>query len=191
MWTWICLGVSSALIIFCVVVPMRSILPNLSLAIGFFGLILLLNGAKMCVTIASGAMRADIVDQELDRSGKYIPGTVTATYNFVDQLVSSFGAAIALGAVALIGFTQVMPQPTDEPTTPILAVTLTLYFGIPIIGWVLTLLAMHGYRLTREEMINVQRRVQERKDALHADLEDAETPDVPETPTIAGAPVDR
>ena len=60
-------------------------------------------------------MRADVIDYELDRSGKYLPATVTATYNIVDQIISSLGATLALGAVALIGFTTVMPQPTDSP----------------------------------------------------------------------------
>lgn len=190
-WTWVCLIVASILIVYCILVPMRDILPNLGLAIGFFGLVLVLNGAKMCVTIASGAMRADIVDQELDRSGKYIPGTVTATYNFVDQIVSSFGAAIALGAVALIGFTTVMPQPTDQPNQAILTVTLALYFGLPILGWICTLFAMRGYVLTREEMVNVQRRVADRKAALLGDPEAPAPTDLPEAPDVTGAPVTR
>ena len=45
-------------------------------------------------------MRADIVDHELDRSGKYLPGVVTATYNFIDQIVSSSSAAIVCCARA-------------------------------------------------------------------------------------------
>src|SRR5690625_1114189 len=36
-------------------------------------------GASMCITVASGAMRADIIDYELDRSGKYLPAAVSAT----------------------------------------------------------------------------------------------------------------
>ena len=42
------------------VVDMRSILGSLPLVIGFFALMLVINGAKMCVTVANGAMRADI-----------------------------------------------------------------------------------------------------------------------------------
>ncbi len=92
---------------------------------------------------------------ELDRSGKFLPAAVTATYNIVDQLISSLGAAVALGAVALIGFTEVMPQPTDGPTTAILFMTMGLFFGLPMLGWVINLLAMRGYVLDREEMIAV------------------------------------
>lgn len=169
-WTWVCTILTSLLIVFCLIVDMRAILGNVGLMVVFFGLILMLSGAKMCVTVASGAMRADIVDHELDRSGKYIPGTVTATYNFVDQIVSSSGAAIALGAVALIGYTTVMPQPNDAPNPAILMVTLALYFGLPIIGWVCTLFAMHRYKLTREEMVSVQRRIADKKAAIDEDV---------------------
>jgi Na+/melibiose symporter-like transporter len=167
-WTWTCVVLAALLTAFCLVVDMRSILGSLPLTIGFFALYLLLNGASMVVTVAAGAMRADIIDYELDRSGKFLPATVTATYNIIDQIISSLGSTLALGAVALIGFTTVMPQPTDAPTTPILLMTLLLFFGLPILGWACTLIAMRGYHLTRAEMIEVQKRVADRKAALQA-----------------------
>lgn len=166
MWSWVCIALLALMIVFCLVVDMRSILGSLPLVIGFFALMLVINGAKMCVTVANGAMRADIVDYELDRSGKYIPAVVTATYNFIDQLVSSFGATIALGSVALIGFSTVMPQPTDAPTPGILYVTLVLMFGLPLLGFLATVIAMNGYRLTKDEMVAVQRRIADRKAVL-------------------------
>lgn len=165
-WTWICLILAAVLAAFCVVIDPRSILGSLPLTIIFFLVYLLLNGASMVVTVASGAMRADIIDYELDRSGKYLPATVTATYNIVDQIISSLGSTLALGAVALIGFTTVMPQPTDSPNQAILLMTMLLFFGLPILGWVCTLFAMHGYKLDRVEMIEVQKRVANRKAAL-------------------------
>ncbi|KQZ08323.1 hypothetical protein ASD23_07700 [Agromyces sp. Root1464] len=165
-WTWICLVLAVVLTVFCLSVDMGSILASLPLTIAFFLVYLLLNGASMVVTVASGTMRADVIDYELDRTGKYLPATVTATYNIVDQIISSLGATLALGAVALIGFTTVMPQPTDSPTTPILVMSLVLFFGLPILGWACTLVAMRGYKLTRTEMIDVQKRVAERKGSL-------------------------
>ncbi|TRY16707.1 sugar transporter [Tessaracoccus rhinocerotis] len=183
-WTWACLAAAVALVVFCLAVDTRAILTSIPLMIGFFGLYLLLNGAKMCVTTASGAMRADIVDHELDRSGKYLPAVVTATYNFIDQIVSSLGAAIALGSVALIGFRTVMPQPNDGLTTSILFVTLALFLGLPVLGWVCTLVAMRGYTLTREEMIEVQRRVSDKKAAVLTGAPEAEA--VPQSVGLDG-----
>lgn len=162
-WTWICLVLAALLTIFCVAVDMRSILGSLPLTVAFFLVYLLLNGASMVVTVASGAMRADVIDYELDRSGKYLPATVTATYNIIDQIISSLGSTLALGAVALIGFNAVMPQPTDSPTTPILMMTMFLFFGLPILGWACTLIAMRGYPLDRVGMVEVQKRVAQRK----------------------------
>ncbi|MGX5696247.1 MFS transporter [Agromyces soli] len=167
-WTWICLILAVILTVFCLVVDMGSILGNLALTIGFFLVYLLLNGASMVVTVAQGAMRADVIDYELERSGKFLPATVTATYNFVDQVITSLGATLALGAVALIGFTTVMPQPTDSPSTPILLMSLALFFGLPILGWVVSLIAMRGYKLDRAEMVEVQKRVGARKATLQA-----------------------
>lgn len=164
-WTWICLILAVLLAVFCLVVDMRSILGSVALTAIFFLVYLLLNGASMVVTVAAGAMRADVIDYELDRSGKYLPASVTAAYNFVDQLISSLGSAIALGAVALIGFSTVMPQPTDSPNTSILWMTMFLFFGLPILGWVASLLAMYGYKLDRAEMVEVQKRVAVRKAA--------------------------
>ncbi|MFC3996407.1 MFS transporter [Nocardiopsis sediminis] len=167
-WTWVGLIFATLLTVFCLVVDMRSVLGSLPLTIAFFALYLLLNGASMVGTVASGAMRADIVDYELDRSGKYLPATVSATYGLIDQIISSLGSTLALGAVALIGFTTVMPQPTDAPSTPILLMTLLLFFGLPMLGSVCTLFAMRGYKLTRSEMIEVQKRVADRKSGLEA-----------------------
>src|SRR5699024_4240630 len=94
-WTWICLILATLLTVFCLLVDMSSVLSILPLTIAFVGVYLLLNGASMVITVASGAMRADIVDYELDRSGKYLPASVTATYNIIDQVISSLGPALA------------------------------------------------------------------------------------------------
>ncbi|WP_435527639.1 MFS transporter [Microbacterium aurantiacum] len=165
-WTTIALGFAVVLMVFCLVIDPRSILGSVPLTVAFFVLYLLLNGASMVVTVASGAMRADVIDYELDRSGKYLPATVIATYNIVDQVISSLGSTLALGAVSLIGFVTVMPQPTDALTTPILWMTMLLFFGLPILGWICTLIAMVGYKLDRTEMIAVQKRVAVRKAQL-------------------------
>lgn len=164
-WSMICIVLAVISIIFCSLIDMRQIPTNMPLMIGFFALLLLLNGSKMCVTTGSGSMRADIVDYELDRSGKYMPAVVTATYNFVDQIFSSLSATIAAGCVALIGFTTVMPQPTDSPTQSIFVVTMFLFYGLPILAWVCTQIAMRFNNLTKQEMISVQKRIQDKKSA--------------------------
>jgi len=167
-WSWICIGLTAASLLLCLVIDMRNILAVTFISILFFGLNLLGTGAKMVVTTANGSMRADLVDYELQRSGKYLPGVVTATYNFIDQLVTSLGSTIALGCVALIGYKSVLPQPTDEPTGAIKAVTLFLFFVLPILGWICTLFAMRKYDLTKERMVEIQKEIADTKAKLVA-----------------------
>ena len=83
----------------------------------------------MCVSTANTAFMSDLIDYELDRSGRYVPAVVTGTYSFLDKLISSFGAAIATGAVALVGYTSTVPQPGD-PATPVNFFRLTMFLDI-------------------------------------------------------------
>lgn len=170
-WTWVCMVIAVLSSAYCACIDMTKI--NIlgeggSIVIAAVFLLLLLagNGAKMCVTTANGSMRADIVDFELDRSGKYLPAVVTATYNFIDQLVTSLGATIATLSVALIGYTDSLPQPNDAPTTAIKVLSLSLYFGLPMLGWICTIFAMKGYHLDKDEMIAVQKRIAQKKAEL-------------------------
>ena len=133
-------------------------------------LTLVCNGFMMAGTTANTAFMADIIDYELDRSGKYIPAVVSGTYSLVDKIVSSFSALIATGCVALIGYTATMPQPGDTPTGAIFAVTMFLRYGLAILGWICTLLAMRTCRLGKSEMVEVQKRIGDKKAQAQAEL---------------------
>ena len=170
-WTWVSMIVTVITFAFCAVVDMRQINilgegGNIVVAAIFLLLLLAGNGSKMCVTTANGSMRADIVDYEMDRSGKYLPAVVTATYNFIDQLVTSLGATIATFSVAAIGYVDSLPQPTDAATPAIKWMALALYFGLPILGWICTIFAMKSYHLDKAEMVNVQKRIADKKAEL-------------------------
>lgn len=158
-------------IIYCYSIDMLSISQSMVPMVIFFGLLFLINAAKMAITTADTAMRSDVVDYELSRSGKYLPGVVTATYNFIDQFISSLGTTIAAVGVSLIGYVNTAPQPTDAPTPEIKAMGLFLYFGIPLLGWIIGLVAMKFYTLTRVKMIEVQKDINERKAELEAQAE--------------------
>ena len=106
----------------------------------------------------------------LDRSGRYIPAVVSGTYSLIDKLITSVAAVIATGAVALLGYTTTMPQPTDPYTSGIFWMTLAIKYGLPMLGWVITLIAMPGCPLTKEEMVNVQKRIADKKDALRHEV---------------------
>ena len=42
--------------------------------------------------------------------------------------------------------------------------------GLPIIGWIITLVAMRSCPLTKEEMVNVQKRIAEKKAAAQSEF---------------------
>ena len=132
------------------------------------------NGFAMCVTTANTAFMADIIDFELDRSGKYIPAVVTGTYSLIDKIVSSVSAAIATSCVALIGYTTTMPQPGDPDTAGVFWMTMFLRFGLAILGWICTLVAMRGCHLGKAEMADVQKRIADKKAAAKEALYEKE-----------------
>ncbi len=168
-WTYMCIYVTCAMILFFVFLHMggktRSISTAMPLMIIYVILTLAQNGTKMCVTTGNNAFMADVIDYELDRGGKYVPAVVSGVYSLIDKLVSSVSALIATSAVALIGYRETMPQPTDELTGGIFWMTISLMYGMPIIGWIVTLIAMRLCPLDKEEMVEVQKRIADKKAA--------------------------
>lgn len=168
-WTKICIVISVIMCAFFVVINPKDIAKMGAITIVYVVLTLCKNGANMCVSTANTAFMSDLIDYELDRSGRYVPAVVTGTYSFLDKLISSFGAAIATGAVALVGYTSTVPQPGDPATPAIFWLTMFLTFGLSIIGWICTLAAMKFCKLNKAEMVEVQKRIATKKEALKAE----------------------
>ena len=110
-------------------------------------------------------MKADLVDYEYERSGNYFPAVLTGVYSFVDKIVTSFASALAMVCIALVGYTATVPQLGDQATWPIFWIAMFLNFGLAIIGWLCNVVAMKFYTLDRERMIQVQKTLNERKEA--------------------------
>ena len=166
-WTCVSMVVAVITFLFFVVIDPKQIGVMGSPAMIIYVLLTLAqNGSNMCITTANTSYMADTIDFELDRSGKYIPAVVTGTYSLIDKIITSLSAVIATGAVALVGYTTTMPQPGDPATTPIFWVTMAVKFGLPLIGWVITLIAMKVCPISKEEMIEVQKRIADKKAAL-------------------------
>ena len=170
-WTCISMTITTVLILFFIFTDTRQIgvIGSWNMIV-YVLLTLLQNGSNMCITTSNNSYMADTIDYELDRSGRYIPAVVSGTYSLIDKLITSVAAVIATGAVALLGYTTTMPQPTDAYTSGIFWMTLAIKYGLPMLGWVVTLLAMVGCPLTKEEMVNVQKRIADKKDALRHEV---------------------
>ena len=156
LWTRVSIYVSLAIAALLIVGGTTPILYNRLLLIGFAVLTFAQNALRIVVSTATSAMQADVIDYEAYRSGRYMPGTVTGVYSLIDKLVSSLGAVIATFCISLIGYRTAAPQPTDSKTLPVLVVCIAVCYGLPILGWVCTLIAMKKTPLSKEKMIEVQ-----------------------------------
>lgn len=164
-WTRICIIISIITWAFFLIIDPSKI-AQMGVITGIYVILTLAkNGANMCITTANTAFMSDIIDYELDRSGRYAPAVITGTYSLIDKIISSFSAVMATGAVALIGYTTTMPQPDDPLTPGIFWVTMLVMFGLPIIGWICTLIAMKFCHLTKTDMVEVQKRIAAKKAA--------------------------
>lgn len=164
-WTKISVGVSVVMFLFFVAIDPSKIAQMSAMTIIYVLLTFCKNGAMMCVSTANTSFMSDIIDYELDRSGRYIPAVVTGVYSFLDKIISSVSALVAAGAVAVIGYTKTMPQPGEACTPQIFWLTMIVTFGLPILGWICTLIAMKFCKLDKDEMIAVQKRIENKKNA--------------------------
>lgn len=164
-WTKISVGVSVVMFLFFVAIDPSKIAQMGAMTIIYVLLTFCKNGAMMCVSTANTSFMSDIIDYELDRSGRYIPAVVTGVYSFLDKIISSVSALVAAGAVAVIGYTKTMPQPGEACTPQIFWLTMFVTFGLPILGWICTLIAMKFCKLDKDEMIAVQKRIENKKNA--------------------------
>ena len=99
----------------------------------------------------------DIVDYELYRSGNYLPATVSAVYSFIDKMISALAPMLATFLITFVGYTgSLIPQAEDPLTFGRRLVTVALFCVMPIIGWILTILAMKKFSLTKEKMEEIQ-----------------------------------
>lgn len=77
-----------------------------------------------------------------------------------------------LGTIlSVIGYTERMPQPSNPSTPAIFWMTMGLYFGLPLIGWVCTLCAMRHCPLSKEKMEEVQKSIQNKKQEVEKVVE--------------------
>lgn len=162
-WSSACIAVAAVMVIYFIVIDPTRIASAGVIMVLYVLLTLALNGTKMCVTTCGASFMADVIDYELYRSGRFIPAVVSGAYSLLDKLISSVGAVIATAAVALIGYTDTMPQPGDACTSPLFWMTMFLYFGLPILGWIVSLIAMRFCDLDKEKMVEIQKSIEEQK----------------------------
>jgi Na+/melibiose symporter-like transporter len=171
-WTWICIFWNVAFSLFLLFVPAKSA-GGIGVPLLLFFLLMLGNNAlKMIVSTATNAMRMDIVDYELYRSGNYLPATVSAVYSFIDKLISALAPMLATFLIGFVGYTgSKIPLASDALTPGKRIITVALFCFMPIIGWICTILAMKNFSLTKEKMEEIQIEIATRKTEDEAETE--------------------
>ena len=79
-----------------------------------------------------------------------------ALFSFVDKLISSLSTTLVAMIYAAIGYTSTLPTQEDPYTTGVLVCTIACFLGMPAIGWILNVVAMKFYPLTKERMAEIQ-----------------------------------
>ncbi len=167
-WSWASIALGVVMMVFCLILG-----PNGMHKLGTPGIFFAINclltvgitATKMILTTTGTAMRADIVDYELERSGNYMPAIISGVYNFIDKLITSVSSLIAGVSIMFVGYVNTVPQMGDKPTWPILILTVVVCYGLPIVGWLINIIAMKNYSLDKERMIQVAKNVAEKKKA--------------------------
>ncbi|WP_026560363.1 MFS transporter [Bacillus sp. J37] len=101
-------------------------------------------------------MIADATDYELHITGRYIPGMLGTIFSFVDKVISSFGVTIVGILLAMIGFKNAFPEVDTPLTTSLYWMGLFFMFGIPMLGWIASIIAMKFYELDDKRMAEIQ-----------------------------------
>ncbi len=155
-WTTISMCLAAAVIVFMALIDPTQISVAPVPTVIFVILVSGFHACMIATAACTGAMIPDIADYEFDKTGNYMPGTVAAVYAFIDKTISSFGATIVAVSIASIGYATVQPQPGDAATPAVFWVGMFMWMGLPIIGYILSLIALKFYPLDREKMVEIQ-----------------------------------
>jgi len=165
--TWISVLLGVLLLLFFATADLKSIsLSSINLATILFIVLMVLQGGA--ISIGSNIvipMIADCSDYQTYKTGQYIPGMMGTIFSFVDKLISAFSASIVGIMVATIGFREQLPTADTPYSGPIFWMTMFFFIGMPILGWLASLIAMRYYELDGERMVEIQRAIHDQKEA--------------------------
>ena len=111
-------------------------------------------------------MIADASDYETYLSGRYVPGMMGTVFSFVDKIVSSFATTLVGFLLAFAGYANTLPQATDGIAargSTMFWVTMVAVIGMPMLGWIASLIALRSYPLDKKKMEEVQAHIQKLK----------------------------
>ncbi|ACZ01759.1 MFS transporter [Streptobacillus moniliformis] len=108
---------------------------------------------------------ADCSDYETYRTGKYVPGMMGTLFSFVDKIISSISTTIIGVVIAMIGYTNGFPKIGDVNTPQLFYAAMFLFLGLPILGWIASVISLKFYPLTAEKMEEIQKHISDLKNS--------------------------
>ncbi|GIP16151.1 sugar transporter [Paenibacillus montaniterrae] len=134
-----------------------------------FVLLMLLSGAFIFLSTGLvSPLIPDIVDYETYRTGRFVPGIISTTYSFIDKVVSSLAQTVVGLTLAAIGFKAAFPDINTPYSESIFWVTMALYIGTVMVAWIISVIAMKFYPLTKEKMLEIQEELNARHEQSKA-----------------------
>lgn len=155
-WSWINIAIAVATAIFMLVIDTTTISVSIVPTVIFVILFGIIRAFKSAMNASIGTLQADIVDYEFYLHGKYLGPLVSSVSNVLGKIFDSVSSVIIAWCLGMLGYTSTMPQPGDPMTDAVLWVTLFLWLGLPLLGSLASVIAMHWYPLTKEKMEEVQ-----------------------------------
>jgi len=130
---------------------------NLSAFAILFLVFLALRGGFMSVNNSILVpMVADCVDHEVARSGRYVPGMIGTLFSFADKVVTSLNTVIVGVLVMFAGYRAEFPTVSTPYSRALFWVGMVCYCFLPVFGWVLNIVCLRYYSLSKKGMADVR-----------------------------------
>ena len=104
------------------------------------------------------AILPDCVDYAEYRTGISGNAFISAAFTFSQQLCMAVGSSLASFVLGMAGFVA-----NQQQTAVVLFAIVFLRFGMPILGYLISLMSMHGFELTEDKNEEIQRALAQRK----------------------------
>lgn len=109
-------------------------------------------------------MIPDVTDYETYLTGRYAPGVMGTIFSFVDKMISSLAQTLIGVLLAVIGFREVFPDVDTPYSDSLFWVGTFLFIGTLMIAWIISLVAMKFYPLSKDKMVEIQAELQKRRE---------------------------
>ena len=170
-WCWACIGVSAVTCIFMASIDPTQISKSVVPTVIFVILYSVMSSFKSTTNAACQSMSLDIQDYEFYLHGKYMGPMVNSVGSMLSKIVDSFSSIIIAACIAKLGYVDAMPQPGDPSSSLLFWITMFLWLGMPVLGYVASIIAMRWYPLDAKTMEEVQKHNKELRAANIAKFE--------------------